>query len=487
MRRRLSRLGAALAVLGVLAWLQPIGPAQSAVASPTVEAAPAGLHGFPFSLGCCYYNFGDVGYDLEEYLISGTAKSYASTATAPFKTRMIVAKPNASAKVPFNGTVLAEWENVTAQAPAEPGMVWMHNYLLQNGYGYAAINAQKVGTDFLTKWDPVRYEGLAVTNDEFSFDVFSQAVAALKHPTDLAPFGDDMTVERVIGYGQSQSAGRLNTYMGGAATPALSAVPQNDADEMDGVIIQADGGTRKSFPNLQIPLVHLETEDGIHVTEPGVRDANNVIVQPNNPAFYRLWEVVGTAHVGNEETQSFGTPTLPVTWTAGVPIPWGMDAQYWENSHYGEEGPGIGATCEGGVEMPLRYALNAALEGMHQRLQGGPPIVQPPRADFDEVTGAIVKDEFGNAMGGLRLPPIRVPVATYNASTCGLFGTTVPLTPTQLLELYPTHAEYVSEMLQAVNDAIAEGVVLPVDGAQMMRKVDRSFIPLWRPSTGFGL
>jgi len=477
---RSTRLGATLAVVSVLALLLRTGPAQSAVVHPTVEAAPAGLHGFPFSLGCCYYNFSDVGYTIEEYLISGTAKSYASTATAPFKTRMVVVKPTASARTPFNGTVLAEWENVTAQTPAEPGMVWMHNYMLQNGYGYAAINAQKVGTDFLTKWDPVRYAGLSVTNDEFSFDVYSQAIDALKNPgpTGAAPFGG-LEVKRVIGYGQSQSAGQLNSYMSGMdkAGLALTDIPQNDADEMDGVIIQADGGQRKSFPDLKIPLIHLETEDSIHVTAPD---------PSNNPAFYRLWEVVGTAHVGNEETQSPGAPTLPVTWTAGVPIPWGTDAQYWEHSHYGEEGPGLGMTCAGGVEMPVRYALDAALEGLHRRLRGGPPIAQPLRAEFD-AAGVIKKDQFGNAMGGLRLPPIRVPVATYNASVCALLGTTVPLTPAQLLELYPTHADYVNKMIQAVNAAVAEGIVLPVDGAQMLRKVDRSFIPLWRPSTGFGL
>ena len=471
-----------LVVLGVIAWLVPAGTASSAVAHPTVEEAPAGLHGFPFSLGCCYYDFADVGYTLEEYIISGEAKSYQGQETAPFKTRMIVAKPTDPAK--FNGTVLAEWENVSAQMPAEPGWVWMHNYGMdpvRGGYGFAAINAQKVGTDFLTKWDPVRYEGLNVPNDVYSFDVFSQAIDALKNPTDVAPM-EGMTVERVVGYGQSQSAGRLNTYMSGltgtAADPvALTAIPRNDADVLDAVIVQADGGTKKRFPDLQIPLVHFETEDGIEVTP---------IHEDTDLELYRLWEVVGSAHIGNEETQSPGAPTLPVTWTAGVPIPWQVDADYWEYSHYGEEGPSSAAACFGSTEMPIRYALNAALEGLHHWLQGGPALSQPPRAEFD-ANGAIVKDEFGNAKGGLRLPPMRVPVAKYEASTCGLLGSTTPLTPAQLLELYPTHEQYVAQMQAATDAAVTEGIILPKDGEQMMRKVNRSLIPLWRPSTGWGI
>jgi hypothetical protein len=369
--------------------------------------------------------------------------------------------------------------------PAEPGWVWMHNYGIPRGYGFVAINAQKVGTDFLTKWDPLRYEGLSVPDDVYSFDIYSQAVDALKNPTGVAPM-EGMTVERVIGYGQSQSAGRLNTYMSGTTGPidspttvTLSAIPRNDAEVLDAVIIQADGGTRKRFPDLQIPLVHFETEDGIHVTP---------IHADTKRKLYRLWEVVGSAHIGNEETQSPGAPTLPITWTAGVPIPWQVDADYWEYSHYGEEGPSSAAACAGSTEMPIRYALNAALEGLHQSLQPGGRLTlpQPPRAEFD-ATGAIVKDQFGNAKGGLRLPPMRVPVATYDATACGLLGSTTPLTPTQLLELYPTHQEYVAKMQAATAAAVSEGIMLPVDGQQMMRKVNRSLIPLWRPSSGWGV
>lgn len=439
----------------------------TAPSGPTVADPPAGVHGFPFQLGCCYYNFADVGYTLTEYIISGTAKTYtAAPTTAPYATRILVARPTDPAK--FNGTVLAEWENVTAQAPAEPGMVWLHHYMLPKGYAYVAVNAQSVGVRTLQAWDPLRYASLTHPGDDYSFDIFSQAAQAIRGPAgSIDPMGG-LEVRTVIGYGQSQSAGRLNSYMN---------LAQNDANVVDGMIIQADGGTRKSFPDLRVPLIHFETQDSIDATAPD---------PANNPAMYRLWEVVGSSHVGDEETQSPGAPTLPLALTIGTQIPWGLDSSFWQNSHYGEEGPSAGLTCAGSIEFPVRYALDAALDAMNQRLTTGRPIPQPERAAFD-AAGALQFDEHGNALGGLRLPPIDVPVATYHTDTCSLLGITVPFTPDKLLALYPTHDVYVSQMTDAINNSLDQRFMVQEDANELLAKVTRSFIPLWRPSTQLGL
>jgi hypothetical protein len=436
--------------------------------APTVADPPAGVHGFPFQLGCCYYNFADVGYTLQEYLVSGTAKTYTDPPTsAPYQTRILVARPTDPAK--FNGTVLAEWENVSAQAPAEPGMVWLHHHMIPKGYAYVAINAQSVGVRTLQAWDPVRYASLTHPGDDYSFDIFSQAVQAIRGPAgSIDPMGG-LHVSKVIGYGQSQSAGRLNSYMN---------LAQNDAKVLDGVIIQADGGTKKSFPDLRIPLIHFETQDSIDATAPD---------PANNSAMYRLWEVVGASHVADEETQSPGAPTLALALTIGTQIPWALDDSYWQHSHYGEEGPSAGATCAGGVEFPVRYALDAALDDMNARLTTGTPIPQPDRASFDPASGALQLDANGNAVGGLRLPTMMVPVATYDATTCSLLGITVPFTPDKLLALYPTHGDYMNQMSAAINADLNQRVMVQEDANELLAKVNRSFIPLWRPSTQLGL
>ena len=461
MAHRRVRVGVVVAlVAGLLGFAGP-DAARAEPAPPRVSSVRPGLHDFPFTLGCCYYDFGEIGYTLREYFVSGTAKTYTTPVrTAPFTTRIVVALPKDPSR--FNGTVLAEWENVTAQAPAQPGMVWMHHYMLPRGFGYMAVSAQAAGVNLMRIWDPFRYEKLAHPGDDFSFDIYSQSVAAIRTVS-----GGEST-KQLIGYGQSQSAGRLNSYATGV---------QNDAKVLNGLIIQADGGNRKSFPNLTIPLIQLETEDAIVATAPDQRNPKDL---------YRLWEVVGTAHIGNEETQSPGTFTLPLALTIGTPIPWDLDRRFWEHSHYGEEGPGLGLTCVGGTEMPVRYVLDAALEAMRTWIAGGPAAAQPPRAKFDAF-GAIQRDRFGNALGGLRLPPIDVPVATYSATTCDLLGSTTPLLPTQLLELYPTHESYVAKMQGATDRAVRQGIMVQADADQLMRKVRRSTIPIWRPSTQFGL
>jgi hypothetical protein len=495
-------LSALLALLGLTAWLLPARDAAAGPGGPEVTEAPAGIHDFPFTLGCCYYDFGDVGYTMEEFFVSGVATSYTpGAASAPFGARVVVVRPIDADD--FNGTVLAEWENVTAQFPSGPGMVWLHHHILPKGYAYVAINAQKVGHDFLQKWDPIRYAPLGVhPGDDYSYDIFSQAVGAMRSKAargEGQPM-EGLRVKRVVGYGQSQSAGRLNSYMN---------LAQNDADVLDAVIIQADGGTRKSFPDLRIPLVQFETEDAIVATPPD---------PANDRRYYRLWEVVGTAHLGSE-TQSPGVATVPTAATVGEPaLPWSVDVAYWEHNHYGEEGPstataapvpetevelpprpdgvpgipfvprsapGAAGGC-GGNEMPFRYALEGALEGLHNWLRGGPSLPRPPRATFD-ADGVLQRDRFGNALGGLRLPPISVPVATYRADGCSLFGSTSPLTPDVLLELYPTHDDYVAKMDAAIDSAVDRRYMTPEGGAQLLRKAKRSLIPLWRPSTQYGL
>jgi hypothetical protein len=91
----------------------------------------------------------------------------------------------------------------------------------------------------------------------------------------------------------------------------------------------------------------------------------------------------------------------------------------------------------------------------------------PPRAEFDQL-GLPARDQHGNAMGGLRLPPLDVPVATYAATTCGLFGATVAFDPVTLSGLYPSHEDYVTRMQAATDRTVAAGFLLPNDAEELM-------------------
>jgi hypothetical protein len=69
-----------------------------------------------------------------------------------------------------------------------------------------------------------------------------------------------------------------------------------------------------------------------------------------------------------------------------------------------------------------------------------------------------------------------VPFATYTASNspadptdffstliCTLGGSVVPFTKEQLLQLYPTHDDYLTKYTQASDKAVADGYLLEAD------------------------
>src|SRR6478735_7177334 len=123
---------------------------------------------------------GDYGYVEDEYKYSGDAFQYdtsgaidqtgtklttggpANDGKYPFKTRMIVRRPADPAD--FNGTVVVEWLNVTAQFDLEANWFGDPEYLLKNGYAYVAISAQRAGVNSLRAWNAARYGDLDVSD-----------------------------------------------------------------------------------------------------------------------------------------------------------------------------------------------------------------------------------------------------------------------------------------------------------------------------------
>jgi alpha/beta hydrolase family protein len=82
------------------------------------------------------------------------------------------------------------------------------------------------------------------------------------------------------------------------------------------------------------------------------------------------------------------------------------------------------------------------------------------------------RDEYGNATGGVRLPALEVPVATYRGEfNEGAGGSTQAFEPDRLAALYPTHAVYIEKMRAASDTAVAGGFMLPADRDEWMARV----------------
>src|SRR4029078_13197143 len=97
---------------------------------------------------------------------------------------MLVRRP-ADAKR-FNGIVVVEWLNVTANAEGAADFMQMQEELLRQGYVWVGIGAQAAGVNSprsgLKDWDKARYGSLQHPGDAYSYDIFSQAADALRHP-----------------------------------------------------------------------------------------------------------------------------------------------------------------------------------------------------------------------------------------------------------------------------------------------------------------
>lgn len=176
------------------------------------------------------------GFVLEEFSIEGkanihdtpapnggTGENTAATPSAnvvtpdvPYKSRIIVVRPESAAK--FNGTVIVEWLNVTNSYDTPVQFLQQKELILRKGYAWVGVSAQNAGistTNGLKNWSPTRYGSLDVTNggtvtgDLLGYDIFSQAAKAIRSPKNMGGLG----AKRVIATGASQSAGRLGIYL----------------------------------------------------------------------------------------------------------------------------------------------------------------------------------------------------------------------------------------------------------------------------------
>jgi hypothetical protein len=448
--------GLALTVGMLTAQPSESAPAPAAVATgapagvpmPRLSKPPAGLTGHP--LWDSWHDLDSFGYREDEYLVSGRARALDGT-TAPYTTRIIVTRPKTQAR--SNGAVLLDWVNVTAQFENAVDTAEGREVLLREGWTFVHVSAQKAGTccNPLTPqgYDPVRYAALNHPGDQFSADMFSQTARAMKAHQGLDPM-KGLKVKRVIAAGQSQSANKLYDYV---------TQWQASANVIDGFLIHGNGTVKKTFPaKLTVPVLNL------------LADREAEPAKPTDDRNYRLWEVAGTGHsgyfIGVQQVQgsSQRVAGLPQMDRAGY------RALIEDAGNYGQiPDPRLAACVVYGSTMPMHYSVNAALHQLDRWVRTGKRPPRTPRFQFEGAEQAL--DEFGNPLGGIRLPPIEVPVAEYQSTACNLGGITVPFSDAQIQGLYPTFNRYQRLMKRATNRAVKRGWLLPVDAKDMMRRV----------------
>ncbi len=439
-------------------------------AAPTVTGPiTGGIRGRPFAASLD--DLTPLGYVEEEFFVEGEAPGYEATADlgpdgrweaeeadrAHFVTRVLVQRPSDPSR--FNGTVVVGWNNVTAgyELLAELPSI------LDEGFAYACASVQQVGVDGvgaspqgLRAWDPERYGPLVHPGDRYSYGILSalaRAVGPQRPSSPLDPMGG-LAVERLVALGASQSAARLATYIN-AVQPVTST--------FDGFLVLIHFGSGAALSDNAVFDPAGPRTNPIFRTRTKLRDDLGVPIMVVNsetetPAYlaarqddsdaFRFWEVAGAAHVSAPQlvrrvakTARDGVPSRE------IPLP---------PSH-----------------ISYTPAASAALGHLQRWMTGGPPPPAQPRIEMAGDPATIRRDEHGNAVGGVRMPGVEVPVA-HNTGVSpveglgGLTGFHEPFEREKLVALYGDHPSYVARFSQAAAAAVSAGVLRPSEADELI-------------------
>jgi hypothetical protein len=518
-----STAGAAVNVTGPIAVTSPLGDAR---------------HGYPFN--ATPMDLVKQGYVEEEFFISGVASRYntpqMATGTAtdgghPYKTRIVVRRPKSQTR--FNGTAIVEWTNVSQGHDNEVDWFQSGAHFVRVGYAWVGVSAQRVGVNALKQWSPDRYaaldvsEGGTIADDALSYDIFAAAAREVRGSAGASIMGG-LRVERMIATGHSQSAGRLYTYF--TSVHPLAPV-------FDGVVLHGGGGqvrtdldvkVWKFLSETDVPgqasasrqpdtdkfrwwevagTSHLDARLSRGLGQLGLRAAGGAPVDgppagppisgggagtgnfqastgaPNDGCEKPIFSRVPSYYTQNALYDHFarwlkdGTPppTAPPIELKQLPPLAGPSAP---GGGAGARGAGRGSNAapprEGAAPGPRggNRGGDAAEGDARGAGRGGPP--PPPRYE-------IIRDELGNALGGIRLSQHAVPTATNTGQNgggmfCGLLGSYEPFDTARLATLYTTHDAYVAKVKDVTEKNLKAGYIVKEDADQTIADAKSSKI-----------
>ncbi|MEM7413826.1 MAG: alpha/beta hydrolase domain-containing protein [Myxococcota bacterium] len=425
-------------------------PALAAPDAPVVVSTPT--VGDSFSPG-----FRDIAdfplpYVEEEFFIEGTADVFAYdndpptrgeksvVSTLPYKTRFLVRRPQNAHD--FNGTVVIEWFNTTAGFDTAPvydasaghfgreGMIYIGFTNSQQGLGFLLF-----GCPALVTFEPQclgRYADLLIAEDGQAYEIASQLANLLKNGANN-PLPAGFHVQRIFHAGQSQQGGSVTTYASEFHFPVN-----------DGYFIQSAGGGSRSLStdsprfatgdpqgfaprDLPVPVVRAVGENDVvrSILTRGTRQED----APN----FRYYEIAGGAHNAVHKD----IEVIP----AGVLTPFPI---------FLEDVCALPSNTTGDGPVFSGMVYSATFRNMERRVRRGRPLPRGAVLETDE--NGVVRDEFGNARGGIRLPQLDVPVATY-----GPFNVPNPALP------LPPDLAGLGQLICALNGSVTDFDTATID------------------------
>jgi hypothetical protein len=440
-------------------------------------------------------------YAVEEYLVSGQATVYTYNwdpndpntppvrgdivpvdPNVPYTTRIIIHRP--SDPNVFNGTVVIEWWNSSAGFDTAPSWDASAEYFARKGIVYLGVTNSTTSLEFLTGGCSLfgmlpptcgtRYETLSMPENGQAFEMVSQIANLLKSSSPENPLHPDYPVERIFHVGQSQQGGSMVTYASAFHFPGIN----------DGYFIQAAGRARRinyrtscndpNAPPYPECTPRLEGEDRLVRTDLPVpvyrahteTDMAGVLTGDSRQIdtdTFRYYEMTGTAH----STVHKDIEVIPGLYDLEDMCRYSLNTL--------ADGPIFGS-----------FLYNAMWENMELQVRDGTP---PPSGVLIETevdpNGLLVtkRDAFGNAQGGIRLPQMDVPIASYSPNNeadpnlpaflqyvgnlaCRLSGSVEPFDAGTLDGLYPKMEDYLVPIEASSQALIDARFLLPEDAVK---------------------
>jgi|HubBroStandDraft_1064217.scaffolds.fasta_scaffold50426_2 hypothetical protein len=448
-----------------------------AIRAATLTEAPTEQGSAPFVPSGSYQgDLNDFDYVEEEWFAEGEVDGH------PYRTTVFVRRPRDPAR--FSGTVVVEPLHAASAAP-----IWIYtsSYLMRSGHGWACICSQKTALeDHVKPSDTERYSSLSIWSDAPPLE--SSGLSPAGRPRDFAAMqarmqrmaqvnGASTPILAQVGAALAEGAGPFagfavddvllagHSQTGGVATQYI--LNGHDALRLaDGAPVYhgffPSGSPSVAFGPYDVPIVQVLSDGDIsNPHRPGREGRRYRRPDSDEPGDrYRLYELAGVAHMGTRYP------------------PYSNNAM-WQTDPLGTAGNVPTETRMNSLPHNELFSMS-----LHRLVQWVAKGITPPRAERLEV-GAdefLVKDEYGNTLGGVRCAQIDVPrlqyfsnpgVAEDGTPAFGVVGVEKPLSAESLERRYQNDGDYVEQFNRRLDELIALGWFLEDDAPAMRAAAEK--------------
>lgn len=439
------------------------------------------------------YDLAKYGYVEQEFIVSGSANVYdwaadgsltVKTPNAPYAARILVRRPINASK--FSGAVVVEPLGAVRRFDWAIMYGYLNEHMMEHGDAWVGIT-MPAATDGLKKFNAARYASLSYANpnpgevcaaakggrggkgapssdmeEGLRWDAISQVGALLK----AAPAGSPFAGFRVEALYMTSQFPDVVTYLDAIHSHARLA---NGKPVYDGYLLRNPGApsrlsncgaaparddARSVVAKVDVPVIEVvaqgEVPDSIAQRRP---DSD----EPGNR--FRRYEVAGASHI-DRWAYDRGFPTFADQAATGG------------NPQGTPEFP-LNAKCDPpfsfSTDTRLKYVYDSTLVNLDQWARKGKPA--PKAMPIEVKDGAVVLDQAGNGIGGVRSPWVDVPAATYFTGTtpaaCREFGHTITFDKARMDSLYGSEKNYQSKFDKSVDQLVKAGWYTESDGKKM--------------------